>query len=136
MKYDPNFKPTFDYFIVGGKAIIFKGEKFLLLKRSANTGGTWSLPGGALEYSEDAIEGIEREVKEETQLDIKNIKPFVVLTHQKKENSAVIIGYTSEIKAGEIKLNWEHTEYKWVTKEEALKYDLSPDAKRIIEKLD
>jgi 8-oxo-dGTP diphosphatase len=50
------------------KAIVERDGKFLLLKRSEAEDvrkGEWDIPGGAIEFGEDPIEALRREVKEE-----------------------------------------------------------------------
>ena len=131
-KFDPNFKFEPTLFVVGGKAIIRKDDKILLLKRSEKSGGGgWSFPGGAVEQ-EDAIEGIGREIDEELLIKVKNIKPFSIKTYFEKRPT-IIIGYMCDYDSGEIDLNWEHDEYKWLLPKEALKMKLTPDAKFFIE---
>jgi ADP-ribose pyrophosphatase len=61
---------------VSQKAIIFNREgKILVLRRSGtalSNPGKWDFPGGDLEFGEDAIGGIIREIREETGLEVKN----------------------------------------------------------------
>jgi len=53
---------------------VFKNGKFLMGQRKGSHGnGTWSLPGGWLEYQESFEEAARREVLEETGIKIKNI---------------------------------------------------------------
>lgn len=60
---------------VGIGIFIFKDGKFLMLQRHGSHGaGTWALPGGQLEFSESFEDTARREAKEETDLDIKNIR--------------------------------------------------------------
>jgi hypothetical protein len=50
------------------------------------------------------------------------------------KKSAVVVGYKGSYPAGQqIKLNWEHTEYKFLTKKEALKLDLTEDGRFFVE---
>jgi len=58
-------------------AIIYDKEKGLLFERRTDD-GKWCLPGGALELKETFIEGLIREVKEETNLDIYNPELLIV----------------------------------------------------------
>lgn len=60
---------------VGVGVFIFKGKKFLMLKRQGAHGrGTWSVPGGWMEYGESFEETAEREVMEEVGLKIKGVR--------------------------------------------------------------
>jgi len=131
--YDPNFKQKNTYFLVGGKALIQNDGKILLLQRSEKSGrgGEWSFPGGAVE-SEDAIEGIKREIDEELLIKVDNIRPFAVRTYFDK-NPTIIIGYLCDHESGEIDLNWEHDDFKWLSPDDAHKLPLTPDAKFLVE---
>lgn len=51
-------------------AIIIKDNKILLMHRKKNGEEYWVFPGGGVEDTETAQEGIIREVKEETSLDV------------------------------------------------------------------
>ena len=103
-------KPGKDYICVGGGILIFnkKGE-ILLMKRgrkSKNEAGWWSKPGGSVDYGETAIKGMEREIKEE--LDI-NVKIWGLLPHTdniiKKENQHwVAINFLADLKSGKPKI--------------------------------
>lgn len=60
---------------VGVGVIIQKEDKVLLMKRKGSNGsGTWAFPGGKLETYECFEECAIRETKEETDLDIYDIK--------------------------------------------------------------
>jgi ADP-ribose pyrophosphatase YjhB (NUDIX family) len=51
--------------------VVFIGGRVLLIKRRFEPlAGRWSLPGGALEVGETLAEGLAREMKEETGLDV------------------------------------------------------------------
>lgn len=61
-------------------ALIEKNNKVLIAKRSTwdpNVMGKWELPGGKVELGEDEFCAIEREIKEEFELDIK-AKEFLI----------------------------------------------------------
>ncbi|MBC7868679.1 NUDIX domain-containing protein [Candidatus Saccharibacteria bacterium] len=60
---------------VGIGVFIFKNGKFLMLQRQGAHGeGSWSVPGGHLEFGESFEETACREVKEETNLEIKHVR--------------------------------------------------------------
>lgn len=55
-------------------AVILKDNKILLMHRKKNGEEYWVFPGGGVEDTETAEEGIIREVKEETNLDVLECK--------------------------------------------------------------
>lgn len=60
---------------VGVGVFIFKDGKFLMGQRRGSHGeGTWSLPGGHLEFGETPEETAFRETQEETGMTIQNIR--------------------------------------------------------------
>lgn len=138
--YDPNYVAKKTYLLVGQKAIILNNQKqILVLQRSEKSGGggKWSLPGGGLEAKEEPFAAIEREITEETKLRISQVTPFSLRTYTTDENDFVlIIGYICLSSSEAVVLNWEHDNYKWLTKEEALTLDLSEDGRFFIEHFD
>ncbi|MBY9001402.1 MAG: NUDIX domain-containing protein [Candidatus Heimdallarchaeota archaeon] len=110
---------------VGMAALIEKDGKYLILKRSAERDfepNSWEIVTGRLEADEAPNVGIVREVKEETSLDVEVIMPIDTgfFYRGSKEFPMVFISYFCRFTKGEIKLDWEHTEYKWITLDEAI----------------
>lgn len=134
--YDPNYIPKKEYFLVGGKSIVLsKVGKILVLRRSEKVGGSgkWSIPGGGLGANENPVEAIKREIMEETKLKVGDVKPYSFRSYSHDGDSVLIIGYICRTSSRDITLNWEHDSYKWLTKDEALKLDLTEDGKYFIE---
>lgn len=122
---------------VSQKAIICDNkDRFLVLRRTSiapSDSDFWDLPGGDLEFGEDAINGIIREIKEETELIVENIEPFDVESHIDENGEFwVTIAYKCKYKAGKIKLSFEHNEYKWAAKDEFAKLKASKKIRRFI----
>jgi hypothetical protein len=46
----------------------------------------------------------------------------------------LVIGYECRADTEGVKINWEHDDFKWRSKEEALKMDLTDDARFLINK--
>ena len=66
---------------VGIGVIVCKDGKFLIQRRKGSHGsGTWSIPGGHLEFNEQFEDTAKREVFEETGVEIKNVR-FGALTN-------------------------------------------------------
>ena len=100
------------------KAIVIYHQKILILKRvrpSSDGLGYWELPGGGLEYGETPHEALIRELKEETGLDIKIIKPVYTFTAIRPDYQTVGIGFLTIP-------THEHTDYQFVSSTELLQY--------------
>lgn len=108
-------------------ALIKKDNDILIARRSTgdeNVLGKWEFPGGKVEPNETEEHAIEREIKEEFELDIKANK---YITNNVCEYPTKIVDlrlYECEYISGEFKLH-DHSEYKWVNINELLNYDLA-----------
>jgi 8-oxo-dGTP diphosphatase len=83
-------------FRVAAKAFIVDGERLLIIKRSSKDiqmPGIWEIPGGRLDLGEDPKEGLKREAKEETGLDIEVLTPLDVkhFTRDDKQTITMLI---------------------------------------------
>lgn len=113
-------------FSLAVKAIVVKDDKYLLLHRSAsemantkiNSHNPWDLPGGALQFFEKNTDGLLREVKEETGLNVKIIKPLYIYDAIRPHLHMTIITYLCKYTSGVLSLSHEHDDYKWMTSEE------------------
>lgn len=109
-------------------ALIENDNKVLLARRSSgdiNVLGKWEFPGGKVEQDENEFKAIEREIKEEFELTIK-ARDFI--TNNVCEYPTKVVDlrlYKCDYVSGEFNLH-DHSEYKWVDKEELLEYDLAP----------
>lgn len=105
---------------VGVGIIVKKEDEILLLKRNTTHGnGTWTPPGGTLEYGESFEECAIRECKEETNVDIDEVR-FITLTNdifEEEKEHYVTIWMEGRYASGESKVNskGEVSEIKWVT---------------------
>ncbi|MFA6375921.1 MAG: NUDIX hydrolase [Candidatus Paceibacterota bacterium] len=125
---------------VSQKAIIFNREgKFLAIRRTKtapSNPGMWDFPGGDLEFGEDAMDGIIREIREESGLEVKETKPFDIESHINKEGDFwVTIAYSAQAVHGEVFLSNEHDEYKWLDSGEFLKLESAAKIKRFVNNL-
>jgi 8-oxo-dGTP diphosphatase len=102
---------------LAANAYLMDGDRFLLLKRNREP-FIWAPPGGRLEKNEDPLAGLEREVKEETGLEIEIITPANTWFGKWKGNWLLSIDYLALKKGGKIRLSEEHTDFRWITFEE------------------
>lgn len=66
--------------ISAGGIITDERGKFLLLNHVFRADSGWGVPGGFIKNGEQPFEGLERELREETGLELKNISMFSVRT--------------------------------------------------------
>ena len=103
------------------KGICVYNGKTLIMKRvrpSTDGLGYWELPGGGLEYGETPHEALKRELREETGLKIKIIKPIYTFTAIREDYQTVGIGFLAIPEDDHVHISEEHTDYKWVNEEE------------------
>lgn len=111
---------------LGCSAVIFDAtrEKILLTRRADN--GRWCLPGGHMESGESAAEACEREVLEETGLNVKAIRLLGVYSNPdqlviyKDGGKAffVVLNFEVTVLGGEVGLSNETTAFGWFTADE------------------
>ncbi len=133
--------------------IIKKENKFLICKRGPNEKlfpNRWCVPGGKVQQSDfinskkdtsdhwlNVFEKVlEREIFEETNLKIKNIKYVSNLALLRPNGfSTIIVSLCAEHDANEVKLNKEElVEYAWASLEELKNFDLIENIYEQIEK--
>lgn len=115
--------------------IILKNNKVLLTKRSnlLPEGNKWCLPGGHIKRGEKAEPALKREIKEETELNIKNQK-FLFYHDEiipRLKISNIVLVFSVGV-SGNLKSNWEVSETKWFNKKEIEKLDLAFTHKEIL----
>lgn len=105
----------------------FDGVKKVFVPRRAKTKkflpDVYELPGGHIEYGEDIVDGLKREIKEEFEMEIEVREPFFVFTYMNKikgTHSIEVIylaQFQDDIK--NIRINPEdHSEFIWISKNE------------------
>ena len=109
-------------------ALIEKDGKYLIARRSTgdeNVLGKWEFPGGKVQDGETEEQAIEREIKEEFEMDIKALKFLTNNVCEYPKKTVDLRLYECEHISGKFNLH-DHSEYKFVNKEEMLKFDLCP----------
>jgi len=86
-------------FTIGVFGIIFDEQKRVLLCHRRDY-DLWNLPGGGLEYGETPWDGLKREVKEETNLDIEILKLSGV--YSKPDKNEVVFAFVCKPNGGAI----------------------------------
>ncbi len=97
---------------IGGVIII--NNKILLAKRRDEPDkNKWAIPGGKLELNETLEEGLKREMKEETSLDIKKGKLLGIIEVVNDNFHYVILDYECSIISGEIRSGSDALDIKY-----------------------
>tara|TARA_Y100001963_G_scaffold147985_1_gene225081 strand:- start:27 stop:449 length:423 start_codon:yes stop_codon:yes gene_type:complete len=109
--------------------MIDKEDKVLILRRSGRviseeSPWEWDLPGGHVENEESAEVALDREVWEETSLDLGEITRIYT-----DDYTTFFVSYDWE---GKIMLSKEHDEYKWINPEEVTNYYIGEKYERAI----
>lgn len=121
-------------------AMIKKGDRFLLTKRVEKHDDKegaqmefhelWQIPGGGLQFGESVEEGLRREIREELNVEIKNVRLLSNIFHRvyKNEWHGIFLSFSAELDSpeSEIKLNQEANEWQWFTIEEIKKLHKFP----------
>lgn len=97
-------------FTIGVFAAIFDNKNRILFCHR-NDYDLWNLPGGALEKSEAPWEGVVREVKEETGLDVE-VERLAGIYSKPREND-IVLQFVCNVIGGEITLNNEADKIKY-----------------------
>lgn len=81
----------------------------------------WGFPGGKLEPGEDPETAAMRETKEETQLEVTNLKPLKLAL-----DKPLATYYTRDY-TGTVEIDYEHDDWAWVGRDKIEEYDLAPE---------
>jgi 8-oxo-dGTP diphosphatase len=128
---------------VGFGIMVLRGNKVLLGKRhddpvkadsDLHGEGTWTCVGGKLDYHENLIDGVKRELKEETGLTLKDAEVVSVTDDIVSDNHYVTVGFLVKHFKGEPEVREpdEITEWRWVELDK-LPENLFPPSKKMIE---
>ena len=113
-------------------ALIFnkKGEIFML--KTHKWSDKYALPGGHIDFGETMVEAVKREVKEETNLDIYDIKFFRPVDcispddYHREKKHFIFLDFTARTNSEDVKLNEEAEDYIWVKPKDAIELPVEP----------
>jgi ADP-ribose pyrophosphatase YjhB (NUDIX family)/phosphoglycolate phosphatase-like HAD superfamily hydrolase len=112
-------------------AAVFDSSGRVLMVRTQKWSGLWGIPGGKVKFGETMADALRREIKEETNLEISEIR-FILAQdciHSKefyREAHFVLLNYTCRAASPtDVKLNDEAQEFRWATLPDALEMRLN-----------
>ena len=124
------------------KALIEDKNRYLMIRQEVKGKLFWDLPGGRVEHGESPYDTLHREVKEETNLDIKIVKPVGMwwFFREVDEDQVVCNTFLCKPNHSDVNMNINPAdenikEFRWLTKEEILNLDMYPSLKELIKKV-
>ncbi len=122
---------------VGG--LVFNCNGDILLLKTHKWGGRYSIPAGKVEYRETLENALIREVMEETNLSIDNIRFFMnqeIIEDERffKKAHFVSVNFTCRALTKNVKLNEESQDFIWTSPWKALEFDLNDPTRELISK--
>ncbi len=125
-------------FLAVSAAIVRAGRVLVVRRARAPANGLFSLPGGVVEIGETLSEAIIREVREETSLAIEPIglagfrEAITRDTDDRIERHFVILPFAARWLAGEVTLNEELSEARWLDPAELTGLPTTPGLAEIV----
>jgi 8-oxo-dGTP diphosphatase len=104
-------------------ALIREEDRILIAQRgrSKRFGWKWEFPGGKVRVHETPEDCLQREIKEELNLEIQVEKHFCTTHHRYSDFDIELIAFWCRIVGGKLKLE-EHEQVRWVTVQEMNHY--------------
>ena len=84
--------------------ILIENDELLIVKQKLSDSRNWSLPGGRLERGETIEQGLKREFKEETGLDVEVVKLLYLCDVKSSLNTVLHVTFLVKRLGGEITL--------------------------------
>jgi 8-oxo-dGTP diphosphatase len=122
---------------VGG-VVISGGRALLIRRRNPPLEGQWSIPGGMLEVGETLLEGMRRELLEETGIEVRVLELIEVFERITRDGAGkckyhfVVLDYVCEAVSGEARAGSDVSDVAWAPRDELAKYSITETARRVI----
>jgi len=119
-------------------------QKLLILRRSNKVKtmkGLWAGISGIIEKNETPLTRAKIEIYEETGISedkirlVKNAEKLRIHSPQYENHEWEIFPFLFEAKNPNIKLNWENSEYTWITIDELKNYNTVPSLEKVLQNL-
>ncbi|MFN3265415.1 MAG: NUDIX domain-containing protein [Deinococcales bacterium] len=119
-------------------AALIAHQQKVLLVRTHKWSGLWGVPGGKIDYGEDALTALKREMREEVGLEIHSAEYAFysdIIEDPKfyKPAHFLSLEFVAYSDSDAVTTNEEIAEYAWLTLSEALEYPINPYTKRLLE---
>lgn len=123
-------------------AIVFKDDKILLVRRGHPPAeGVWAIPGGRVELGETMREAAEREIREETGLNVQAKEPVFVFDVLIKDETGkirfhyVIVDLLADLVGGALRAGDDALEARWISSSEIAALNVSSNTRKVLKDL-
>ena len=127
--------------IASAAAWVFRGDRVLLIRRGQPPGeGRWSVPGGAIELGEALRDAVQRELREECDIEIGVIRVIDVVDVVVRDEAGrirfhyVVTYLLARHLSGEARAGSDALEVRWTGREELDTLDMNPVARENLHK--
>ena len=127
--------------LVGVGAILLRRDRILMAQRGKQPlKGWWSLPGGALETGESLEHAVQREVREETGLEVRPLRVFEIFerimhdTEGRTEYHYVLIDYLCRVTGGKLRPGDDVCAVEWVRRPDLRKLRITEGTLGVIDR--
>lgn len=117
-------------------AIVIHNNKILLTRRPLDKplGGQWEFPGGKLEDNESPIGALQRELREETGLEIFDCRIFEVIHHHYAWGPLLLLAYCCCCHDPHVH-HYQISDHAWLEPQQLTHYDILPADHELVQKL-
>jgi 8-oxo-dGTP diphosphatase len=125
-------------FLAASAAIVRDGKILVVRRARPPANGLYTLPGGVVEVGETLMEAVAREVREETALEIEPValagfrETIVRDADSRVERHFIILCFASRWRAGDLVLNEELSEARWLDPAELAGLPTTPGLAEIV----
>ena len=118
--------------------IVSDGRALLVRRDSEPLRGEWSVPGGMLELGETLHDGVRREVREETGLEVEPVRVLEVFDSiftdplGRTQYHYVLIDYLCRALSGEARAGSDVSDVRWVAAEALPAIGLRPSVEQVV----
>src|SRR5438270_7413602 len=130
--------PDRPYLGVGAVVLDDERRVLLVLRGGVPMQGEWSLPGGVLETGETIVEGMKREILEETGLQIEPVAFAGVYDRILKDGAGraqyhyVLVDHVCRVVGGKLRAGSDVVDVRWVRESELPDYKLAEMTEKVI----
>ena len=122
-------------------AILLRRGRVLMVRRGRPPAkGLWSLPGGVLEAGERLADGVRREVREETGLEVSPLRVFEVFERILRDKRGrleyhyVLVDYLCRATGGELRPAGDASAVEWVRRRDLSQRPITEGTLEVIER--